>query len=117
MRRGVLHHHERGAAPLAAERDSLGDAHGDQQDWREGADLAIGRQQADQEGRQPIVVSVATRTALRPTRSPKWPHNTPPTGRATKPTAKVANAANVPASGLDEGKNSLPKTAPPLRRR
>ncbi len=58
----------------------------------------------------PIIVNVATRTALRPRRSPKWPKMIPPRGRATKPTANVPNAAMVPARGLDWGKNNLPKT-------
>src|SRR6266699_5668847 len=48
---------------------------------------------------------------LRPSLSPKWPKTTPPTGRAAKPTQKVAKAANWAASGESFGeKNSGPKT-------
>jgi len=38
----------------------------------------------------PISSSEATRVDLRPIRSPKWPKNTAPTGRAMKAMAKVA---------------------------
>jgi hypothetical protein len=51
-----------------------------------------------------------TNIALRPTLSPKCPKTTPPTGRATKPTAYVAKAASVPTNGSSFGKNSRPKT-------
>ncbi len=37
----------------------------------------------------PMIISVITSMLLRPTRSPKWPKMTPPSGRVTKPTAKV----------------------------
>ncbi|KAF1051186.1 MAG: hypothetical protein GAK34_01604 [Delftia tsuruhatensis] len=37
----------------------------------------------------PMIISVTTRMLLRPTRSPKCPKITPPSGRVTKPTAKV----------------------------
>ena len=57
----------------------------------------------------PIRISDATRTGLRPTLSPRWPPMMPPSGRATKPTPRVANAARVPASGLALGKNAVPK--------
>lgn len=47
----------------------------------------------------PMVSSEATRVALRPARSPKWPKSTEPTGRATKATPKVASeASNAPVS-------------------
>ena len=35
----------------------------------------------------PIISSETTSIFLRPTRSPKWPKTTPPSGRATKPSA------------------------------
>lgn len=41
---------------------------------------------------------------LRPRLSPSWPAMTPPSGRARKPTAKVAKAARTPADELPEGK-------------
>ena len=40
-----------------------------------------------------------------------WPNRTAPIGRDTKPTAKAAKAASVPAAGDAEGKNSRPKTS------
>ncbi len=58
----------------------------------------------------PIVTSAATRTALRPTRSPRWPATTAPIGRAPKPAAYVAKAARVPAVALMPGKKSLLNT-------
>ena len=36
-----------------------------------------------------MIMSVITSMFLRPMRSPKWPKITPPSGRVTKPTAKV----------------------------
>jgi len=54
----------------------------------------------------PISMSVVTNIDFRPSRSPKCPNTTPPTGRAKKPTAYVANEASVPANGSSVGKNS-----------
>jgi hypothetical protein len=34
----------------------------------------------------PIIIMVMMRSAFRPTRSPKWPKSTAPSGRATNPT-------------------------------
>ncbi len=59
----------------------------------------------------PMSTSAATMTRLRPTRSPMCPARIPPMGRATKPTANVAKAAIVAASGSVTGKNSLPITS------
>ena len=58
---------------------------------------------------RPITISEATSTGLRPTLSPRWPPMMPPSGRAAKPTPRVANAASVPASGLAPGKKAVPK--------
>ena len=55
--------------------------------------------------------SVTTSTLLRPSLSPKWPKTTPPSGRATNPTAYVANASSVPTSGSKPGKKILLKTS------
>lgn len=60
---------------------------------------------------RPIVTSEMISIFLRPTRSPKWPKTTPPTGRARKPTPKVAKDSSVPTSGLESGKNSAGKTS------
>jgi hypothetical protein len=40
-------------------------------------------------------------------RSPKWPKIQAPTGRAAKPTKKVAKLSSVPAYALELGKNSF----------
>ena len=53
---------------------------------------------------RPIRVSARTSIGLRPRLSPSWPAMIPPTGRARKPTAKVAKAASTPADELPEGK-------------
>ena len=45
----------------------------------------------------PMMTSVSRSICLRPMRSPKWPKTSPPIGRAKKPTAKVAKAANCAA--------------------
>ena len=58
----------------------------------------------------PISISDHTSMNLRPSRSPKWPMTTPPSGRAMKPMANVAKAASVPASSETCGKNCGPKT-------
>jgi hypothetical protein len=56
----------------------------------------------------PMVRSVVTRAALRPTRSPKCPKRTAPIGRAAKPTPNVANPARIPAVSLSYGKKTVP---------
>jgi hypothetical protein len=48
---------------------------------------------------------------LRPTRSPKWPNNTEPIGRAMNAIAKVANDASVAVAGSDAGKNRRGNTS------
>ncbi len=52
----------------------------------------------------PINSSVATRTHLRPSRSPKWEKIRPPSGRAAKPTAYVLKEAMNPTAGDTSGK-------------
>jgi hypothetical protein len=59
-----------------------------------------------------IRVSVATRVALRPIRSPRCPKMIAPSGRARNPTKNVENASSVPASGSNSGKKSLLNTSP-----
>ena len=59
----------------------------------------------------PMISSVTTRTVLRPFRSPKCPKTMPPSGRATNPTAAVANARSVPTAGSKPGKKSWLKTS------
>ncbi|MCP9981197.1 hypothetical protein LUX32_28830 [Actinomadura madurae] len=41
----------------------------------------------------------------RPSRSPRWPNTTPPTGRMAKPTAKTAKVDSSRAVGSWPGKN------------
>ncbi len=60
----------------------------------------------------PMISSVSSSIFLRPTRSPKWPKISPPTGRARKPTAKVPKAANCAVGPLSPLKKSLSKTSP-----
>jgi hypothetical protein len=57
----------------------------------------------------PIRNRVLTSTHLRPYFSPKWEKNNPPSGRAAKPTAYVANDAMSAAAGEMVGKNTLLK--------
>ena len=59
----------------------------------------------------PITRSDATSIALRPTRSPKWPHSTPPNGRARIPTPSVAKPASVPDAGESVTKNCVVNTS------
>jgi hypothetical protein len=58
----------------------------------------------------PTRSSVVMRTFFRPIRSPKWPKNRPPSGRAMNPTPNVANATSVPTAGSRSGKNSTLNT-------
>jgi hypothetical protein len=60
----------------------------------------------------PMISIVNARLRLRPTRSPIWPNTSPPMGRMTNPTAKVANASSVPTKELSLGKNTLLNTRP-----
>lgn len=60
----------------------------------------------------PIICRVRISIFLRPILSPKWPKIMPPSGRATKPTAKVAKARMVPTPSENSGKKSLLNTSP-----
>ena len=57
-----------------------------------------------------IVISAARNAFFRPARSPKWPHRTPPIGRARNPTPSTANDASRPANSSPCGKNSRGNT-------
>jgi hypothetical protein len=59
----------------------------------------------------PITSVVMIRVSRRPMRSPRWPNSTPPSGRTTNPTPKVANAASVPAPDPESLKNRSPNTS------
>ena len=60
---------------------------------------------------RPIRINAVTSARFLPNRSPKCPNSMPPTGRATKPTAKVLNAAICAATGgISAGKNRVGKT-------
>jgi hypothetical protein len=52
-----------------------------------------------------------TSIGLRPIRSPKWANTAPPIGRAMKPTANEPNAASVPVTGSNAGKNTSLNTS------
>lgn len=56
----------------------------------------------------PIKVKETTMAGLRPARSPNAPSTIAPTGRATKPTAKVSSDAIRVSNGVPFGKNTLP---------
>ncbi|BBE22163.1 hypothetical protein MN0502_10460 [Arthrobacter sp. MN05-02] len=58
----------------------------------------------------PMVRSDATRVALRPILSPKWPKTMEPSGRATNATPKTANELRSWFASLWLGKNSAGKT-------
>ncbi len=58
----------------------------------------------------PISTRENTSIFLRPIRSPKCPKTIAPAGRDTNATPNVANAASVPDSGLNDGKNAFPNT-------
>ena len=58
----------------------------------------------------PIVSSDATRVALRPKRSPKWPKTTAPSGRAIIAAPKTANDASSAVVSLPVGKKRIGKT-------
>src|SRR5882757_3723842 len=51
-----------------------------------------------------MAMIVVSRTLRRPIRSPSQPKSSPPIGRATKPTARVANEASVEVRALSETK-------------
>ena len=51
LRWRIFERHENGASPLAAEADALHDAKAEKKDGGRDADLSIGRQQTDEEGR------------------------------------------------------------------
>ncbi|MCY1185428.1 hypothetical protein D9M73_262050 [compost metagenome] len=58
----------------------------------------------------PISSSEATSVDLRPMRSPKWPNNAEPSGRARKAIPKVRKAASICAVPDPDGKNTGPIT-------
>jgi hypothetical protein len=59
----------------------------------------------------PIVRRDATRVALRPNRSPKWPNTMAPSGRATIAAPNTPNEASSAVVSLPVGKNSAGKTS------
>ncbi|MNC62311.1 hypothetical protein D3C75_1123230 [compost metagenome] len=59
----------------------------------------------------PMVIRAATRVALRPTLSPKWPKTTAPTGRAKKAMEKVAKDDSMAVVASSPGKNRAGNTS------
>ena len=59
----------------------------------------------------PMVSSEATRVALRPNRSPKWPNTTAPIGRAIMAAPNTANEASSAVVSLPVGKKRMGKTS------
>ena len=60
----------------------------------------------------PMSTMVRIIAGFRPTRSPRWEMMRPPSGRTTKPTAKVAKASIEADAGMTSGKKSGPITRP-----
>ncbi|MNI46893.1 hypothetical protein D3C73_1013810 [compost metagenome] len=60
---------------------------------------------------RPMVIRAATRVALRPTRSPKWPKTKAPIGRAKKAMEKVAKEASMAVIRSPPGKKRSGKTS------
>jgi hypothetical protein len=58
----------------------------------------------------PMVRRAATKVALRPMRSPKWPNSAEPAGRARKASANVAKDCSMAVVGSLLGKNSIGNT-------
>jgi len=58
----------------------------------------------------PITVRVTSSVDLRPWMSPRWPKNSPPSGRARNPTANVPNAARVATNPSAPGKKTFGNT-------
>src|SRR5688572_7086480 len=56
---------------------------------------------------RPIIVNVITSVVFRPLRSPMWPKTSPPTGRATNPTANEGERGERPRQ-LGEGGEEQP---------
>ena len=59
----------------------------------------------------PMSVKVTINVRLRPSRSPRCPKRTAPSGRARNATANVAMAATVPAAAPRAGKKTFPNTS------
>jgi hypothetical protein len=59
---------------------------------------------------QLMMTKVSSIVALRPIRSPRCPATKAPTGRARKPTPKLARAAIWETASLSLGKKMVPKT-------
>ena len=59
----------------------------------------------------PINVTDQISAFLRPSRSPRWPNSTAPSGRATNALPKVTNAATVAGAGPSLAKNTGPSTS------
>jgi hypothetical protein len=57
----------------------------------------------------PIIVTVMMSVLRRPIRSPSCPNTMAPSGRATKPSAFVRNAARKPPKTPSGSKNSGPR--------
>src|SRR5699024_4659682 len=58
----------------------------------------------------PVSRNVKSRSGLRPILSPKWPSRMPPSGRATKPTAKLERESSAETAVFSLGKKSSPNT-------
>ena len=105
---GVLHGHQGGPAPLAADAETLDDAQQHEQQRGQDAYLLERRHETDQKRRYAHHVQREDEHRLAAELVAEVSEDQTSQGRATKPTAKVATDERVAASGLNSGlKNKL----------
>src|SRR6516165_10689642 len=107
----TLHRQQHRAAPFAADADPLDEAQYDQHDRAPDADLLISGDASDKEGRQAGQQQGRDQRGFAADSIAVMAKIAAPIGRATKPTAKTANACKVPVKGSDDGKYNLAKTS------
>jgi len=107
--RGVLGHVGRCAAVFTAQGQALGQPQQHEEDRREKTDLLIGRQGADQRGRQPHHHDGHQKGVFAAHEVANAAEDQRAKGPTEKPTPKSARLERNPAVSLPGGKNSLPK--------
>lgn len=109
--RRVLRRQQHRPAPFTAEPEPLQEAQHEQQQGSGHADRVIRRHAADRDRRGAGQQQGDDEDGSSSVPVPTWPKSTAPSALATKPTPNVANAASVPASGENVGKNRGPRTS------
>ena len=89
---------------FAAGGEALAQSGEDEQDGREPADLVEAGQDADESGADADEEIVTVSVLRLPTLSPRAPKNSPPRGRMTKATPKVAKMTSRPVTLSPSGK-------------